>query len=418
MLVLIICLVFLINILVFSVFHYYSLKLDSSSRANLEAYAVYIKDDLGLPPNKVKAAALSKKLNASVSYHSESEKWVTGQHTEDFPDDKLYPLVDSEGINVASSHGFIRFTFTEANHVLTVRILPNTSDLHELRILLLLLLGFVVIILFSAFLVIRKLLSPIKMMYSAMEIVRAGDFQHRIQHKGKDELGQLCTTFNDLSETIEQAIYSREHLIADISHELRTPLTSMRIAADMVDDKELKASLIDDISHMDKLINTVLEYSRFGFSNLTIKKNQFNFTKIAKKCVSPFNKDVELIELVIDDEIIFYGSSLLIESLITNLLSNAVKYSSNSEKHVLMMAEAKDGILNITIRDHGAGISGEDIPYIFEPFYRSDSARTRNTGFGLGLSICKKIVDIHNGEISVSSTEGAGTEIKIYFKLN
>ncbi|WP_169304203.1 sensor histidine kinase [Denitrovibrio acetiphilus] len=127
---------------------------------------------------------------------------------------------------------------------------------------------------------------------------------------------------------------------------------------------------------------------------------------------------MELIELVIDDEIIFYGSSLLIESLITNLLSNAVKYSSNSEKHVLMMAEAKDGILNITIRDHGAGISGEDIPYIFEPFYRSDSARTRNTGFGLGLSICKKIVDIHNGEISVSSTEGAGTEIKIYFKLN
>ncbi|WP_303850686.1 HAMP domain-containing sensor histidine kinase [Seleniivibrio woodruffii] len=401
----------ILNFAFFGAFHYYSITTDTRTRSNFTDYVKYLVKDVGNPPQKANAEAIATRAKLFAKYESPAGSWTAGIFKDDFNDRKLFKFYDKDGLSIASAHGYTRIISATDNGSLTLLMSPEKGEISGLRILLFILCGMVVVMLFGLLFFIGKMLSPVRKMFAAIEEVKKGNYGHKILHKGKDELAQLCCMFNELTADIERAIRSREQLLADVSHELRTPLTSMRVAADMVEDNELKQSLIEDIMSMETLTGKVLESARLGIGDKALEMDSVDFSALAERCVRRFASMGGKIQANIGDGIKLCANSLMMESLLNNLLENAVKYSVNSHEPVLLQLSADADGLTVSVRDKGQGIPAKDLPFIFEPFYRSDSARTRNTGYGLGLSLCKKIVEMHGGTITVKSEESVGTEV-------
>ncbi|WP_415238019.1 ATP-binding protein [Seleniivibrio woodruffii] len=401
----------LLNFAVFATFHYYSITTDTRMRSNMTDYVQYLVRDIGNPPEKARAEKLAERLGLFVSYESDSESWTAGVSPDDFPDRKLLEFFSREGLSISSAHGYTRIVSSADGGILTLLMFPEKGEISKLRNLMFVLCGIMMVILAGTLLIIRRMLSPVKKMHAAIEEVKNGNYGHKISQSGRDELAQLCRMFNGLTAEVERAVRSRERLLADVSHELRTPLTSMRVAADMVADEELKQSLIEDINSMDTLTGKVLESARLGVSDRILEMDTVDFSALVRRCAGKFRNRGSNIELSIYENISLCANGLMLESLMTNLLENAVKYSVNTDSPVKVTALKDADGLTVTVSDKGQGIAAKEIPYVFEPFYRSDTARTRNTGYGLGLSLCKRIVELHGGTIKLRSEEGAGTEV-------
>ena len=148
-----------------------------------------------------------------------------------------------------------------------------------------------------------------------------------------------------------------------------------------------------------------------GDTDRVLEMDTVDFSALVRRCAGKFRNRGSNIELSIYENISLCANGLMLESLMTNLLENAVKYSVNTDSPVKVTALKDVDGLTVTVSDKGQGIAAKEIPYVFEPFYRSDTARTRNTGYGLGLSLCKRIVELHGGTIKLRSEEGAGTEV-------
>ncbi len=401
----------MLNFAFFGAFHYYSMTTDTRMRSNFTDYAKYLVKDIGNPPQKANAQALANRTEIYAEYESAEGSWTAGIPLNNFQSKKLVNFYDKDGLSIASAHGYTRIISETDRGTLTLQMSPKNGETSGLRTLLFVLCGMVIVMLFGLLFFIRNMLSPVKKMYAAIEEVKKGNYGCKITHRGNDELAQLCRMFNGLTAEIERAMRSREQLLADVSHELRTPLTSMRLAADMVNDTELKQSLIEDIMSMETLTGKVLESARLGFDDKVIEMNSVDFTSLAKKAAGRFTSMGGNVEVDIRERITLCANGLMMESLLNNLLENAVKYSVNSEEPVLLKLSADADGLTVSVRDKGQGIPAKDLPFVFEPFYRSDTARTRNTGYGLGLSLCKRIVDLHGGTITVKSEESLGTEV-------
>ncbi|MCD8555005.1 HAMP domain-containing sensor histidine kinase [Seleniivibrio sp.] len=411
LLMLTVCLAFFINMIFFGVIHYYSLKADKGLRTKMTDYARYLMNDIGTPPDREKARKLAERLDIAVDYEAGDMRWRVGSLPKDFPEDGFHSVYEDGDILIMFMHGYTEIKKESDIGRVIIRMSPAPEDLDRLRKYGYGVFAAVMFLLICTFLLIRYMLSPIKKMYSAIEEVKKGNYGFKIRHRGNDELAQLCTTFNELTSEIEKAVRSREQLLADIGHELRTPMTSIRIAADMVKDDELRESIIDDVGQMDSLTAKMLESARLNLSDRVVEMDTVDFSALIDRTAAKMNSRGANIVTDVDSQISICANPDMMESLIKNLLGNAVKYSFGDP--VSVKAFADDSGLTLTVADKGEGISAKDMPYIFEPFYRSDSARTRNTGYGLGLSLCKKITEIHGGTISVRSEEGRGTEVEV-----
>ncbi|MEI6237869.1 MAG: HAMP domain-containing sensor histidine kinase [Candidatus Saccharibacteria bacterium] len=224
---------------------------------------------------------------------------------------------------------------------------------------------------------------------------------------------------------IEEAHEAQRRFTADASHELRTPIAAMQteIEVALMDDKlsldDAKLQLnsnLEELGHLTSLSEGLLRLARLEDNNLEKAETDLNeITKSAINRVKPraTKKNINIVYKTNKDLLVMADRPSLEEAIIT-LLDNAVKYSSkNSKVDVRIQKTQKSTIL--TIVDNGPGIDKEDLPHIFERFYRSDKARCKNKedGYGLGLAISKKIVDLHNGKISVDSKPGKGTTFTI-----
>ena len=411
LLMLAVCLAFLINMIFFGVIHYYSLKADKGFRTKMTDYARYLVNDIGTPPDREKAEKLAERLGIAVDYESADGRWRAGTLPENFPEDGFHSEYEDGDIVIRFMHGYTEIKQESGLGNVIIRMSPAPEDITRFRAYGYGMFAAVMLLLICTFILIRYMLSPIKKMHSAIEEVKKGNYGFKIRHRGNDELAQLCTTFNELTSEVETALRSREQLLADIGHELRTPMTSIRIAADMVKDDELRESIIDDVGQMDGLTAKMLESARLNFSERVVEMDTVDFSALIEKIAAKMNSRGANIVTDVDSSISICANPDMMESLIKNLLGNAVKYSFGDP--VSVQAYADDSGVTLTVTDKGEGISAKDMPYIFEPFYRSDTARTRNTGYGLGLSLCKKITDIHGGTISIKSEEGRGTEVSV-----
>ena len=241
----------------------------------------------------------------------------------------------------------------------------------------------------------------------------------------KDEIHQLATTINELLARIEVSLTREKQITADISHELRTPLTAIRGTLEVLIRKTREPGLyeekinqvIGDVDTMNKIIEQLLQLSRLDAGSLTMHMESLNLGRLLNSIRERGKRQMEEknIMLITDfpENVEVFADPGFLEIILENLVSNAVKYS-NSDKYVVCTWNPQ--IKTLFITDQGPGIPEEQIPFLFNRFYRTDASRSSQVqGNGLGLSIVKKLADLQKITIGVTSQPGKGTTFTLGF---
>lgn len=269
----------------------------------------------------------------------------------------------------------------------------------------------------------KEITNPIRQLQSMTEQVSMGNFKAKIESNSKDELGQLINSYNSMTEALENLDVLRNDFIASVSHELRTPMTSIRGFIDGILDgvipperQEHYLQIIkEEINRMNILVNDLLNMARLQSGKVELDMMPYKTDDLLintacklepiideKKINLEFDLNTKNCEVLID--------KLSIERVLINLIQNATKFTQSGGIITIRSAFADDDKVQITVEDTGSGISPEELPFIFEKFYKVDKSRGLDKkGTGLGLAIVKSILAAHNQSIRVESTLGKGS---------
>lgn len=261
---------------------------------------------------------------------------------------------------------------------------------------------------------IRGWLKPVRSMQVGVAKISEGDFSISLPETTSDELGQLVKSFNGMAQQIRNDIKSRDQLLRDISHELRSPLSRMLLALEFVPEGSARQTLKNNITVLDKMTGVILEEERLDSPFGKINCEQFDVCTLIKEIVDDKKTGGNCIRFSTETSLELNADKERIRIALANVIDNAVKYSSPRETPVEVKVgnEANEAV--VTVIDSGSGIPDEDLPFIFEPFYRVDKARRHNVkGYGLGMSLTKKIIEAHHGTIAIESIVNKGTTVKI-----
>lgn len=285
-----------------------------------------------------------------------------------------------------------------------------------------------VIVLFT----IRRSLSPLETITEAIAKVKEGIYGEKIQYSAKDEIGQLASSFNTMSETIrlkedeaKKIDTAKDEFLAMITHELKTPLVPIRGYADILlgghlggltdKQRERIAIIKSSASSLLQLISDLLDVQKLELGKLKMTKEDADIRKTAEKSVQTLQPQLEDDNITISNEI---GNIVVphdperITQVLTNLIRNSLKAVQRNTGKIRIYSEDVPDEVRIIVSDNGSGIPYERQSKLFTKFYQADASLTREkSGSGLGLSICKGIVEAHGGKISLQSTPGTGTTV-------
>ena len=270
-----------------------------------------------------------------------------------------------------------------------------------------------------------RAIRPVEEISAAASRISAGNLSERINVADADsELGRLAGVLNSTFARLEAAFAQQKQFTADAAHELRTPLTVIISEAQTTlarerggpEYRESVAVCLEAAQHMRRLTESLLQLARFDAGRERNHQSAVDLAEHTRACVERVRTLAEERGVKIHSDLApaeTFGNADLLSQLITNLLTNAIHYNKpDGEIHVRTRAE--NGSAVVTVADTGQGIAAEDLPHIFERFYRADKSRSTADGrSGLGLAICKAIVDAAGGRIDVSSELGNGTAFTV-----
>jgi two-component system sensor histidine kinase MprB len=270
-------------------------------------------------------------------------------------------------------------------------------------------------------LVSRAALAPVRRLTATTEaITETRDLSQRIESTGtsNDELGRLATSFNTMLRALEESNRSQRQLVADASHELRTPLTSLRTnievlaRADQMAPEErerLLDDVVEQIGEMTALIGELIELARESRPDMVAEPaGDVRLDLLTADAVERTRRNRPSVEFETDlEESLVHGPPSAIERAVANLLDNAAKWSPPGGPVEVLV---RDG--EVVVRDHGPGIAEEDLPYVFDRFYRSRDARGM-PGSGLGLAIVKQVAESYGGSVVAEQPPGGGTVMRL-----
>jgi two-component system sensor histidine kinase MprB len=268
-------------------------------------------------------------------------------------------------------------------------------------------------------LVARAALAPVRRLTSTAETVtETGDLSQRIDVTGRDELARLAASFNAMLGALEESTRAQRQLVADASHELRTPLTSLRtnievLASDRTlppgERERLLNDVVEQLGEMTTLISELIDLARG--EQLVAEPEEVRLDLLAEDAVERARRNRPGVTFVTDlHESVVYGVPSTLERAVANLLDNAAKWSRAGGS---VEVGVNDG--TVTVRDHGPGIDDEDLPFVFDRFYRARSARGL-PGSGLGLAIVRQVAQAHGGTVVAEHADGGGT--RVVLRLN
>ena len=276
--------------------------------------------------------------------------------------------------------------------------------------------------------IIYKSFSPFQNILEKLKQINANDLSSRLKTTDtKDEISELINEINNLLSRLENSFEKISQFSSDASHELKTPLTiikgeleiALRKDRSVEDYKETINRSLYELSGIEQTINDLLFLAKNENEIIIDKKDNFYLDEIVDESINELKNFAKLhkVEIVfeVEDNLEFFGFSNLLKIAIKNVLKNAIQFSFENSKVIVKIFE-KDNLLNISIKDFGIGIPLNEQEKIFDKFYRTDKSRNKNSGgTGLGMSILKKIVDIHKGEITIKSEENKETTVTLSF---
>jgi histidine kinase len=288
----------------------------------------------------------------------------------------------------------------------------------------------------ASFFISRQVVTPTLRMMSLSHRIAEGEYEERLSLPGGqqadqiDELGQLALSFNQMADKLEKTETMRRELIGDVTHELRTPLTAVKgYLEGLMDgvlpaDPETYQQIHSEIDRLQRLVNDLQELSRVEAGAFQLRLTPVSTASLVERIQSTLgrqfeDKDIQL-EIKVEPNLpnVLVDSDRIIQVL-TNLVGNALQYTPSGGKVTLLVRRERSEVL-FSVKDTGIGISAEQIPFIFNRFYRSDKSRTRASGgSGIGLTIAKALVQAHHGKIwAESNGEGKGSTFSFLIPLS
>lgn len=284
--------------------------------------------------------------------------------------------------------------------------------------------------LLATYLISDRITRPLKEISRAAGEFASGNFSVRVPVNGQDEIAELCATFNDMADSLSRQEDLRNTFLANVSHDLRTPMTTIAGFIDGIldgaippDKQGYYLSLIaGEVRRLSKLVGSLLDVSRLQAGERKYNRTTFDICEKARQILISFEKSIEDKELSVEfscdqDNMSVWADADAIHQVLYNLCDNAVKFAAErGDLRISLTARGKKVL--VSVYNSGAGIPSEDLPFVFERFYKSDRSRGLDkTGTGLGLFIAKTIITQHAEEITVKSEEGAFCEFAFTLPL-
>lgn len=267
----------------------------------------------------------------------------------------------------------------------------------------------------------RRLVAPLKRLTQAADRIGQGHLDERVEIQTKDEIGQLANAFNAMMDNLNRQEILRKQFTADIAHELRTPLTSIKSYIEAFQDNVLPAdqenlsSIHEEIDRLVDLSSDLKDLNVAEIGALTLALEPVDLKHLLEKVIHSLHPLMQEKQLTLNwnappELVTTTGDGRLLTRLFYNLFHNAYRYSNISGQITLSLSQTPD-FAEIKIKNTGIGIPEENLPFIFERFYRADKSRTRETGgTGIGLALVQQITTLHHGTITVQSKVGQETE--------
>lgn len=343
-------------------------------------------------PSLAAAQNLAERANIHVRYEGPAGSWATrdwmptaGEVTETnrFLGHGYYVVPAPDG-------GTYVFAWVFRRHMVTVH-----------NLLLALTLGIMIAVIVTSYFVLRRLLRPLRTLGDGVARLSEGQLDVVLPNPTRDEFGTLTDAFNQMVGRVRDMIRARDQLLVDVSHELRSPITRLRVALELVPDDQSRALMKNDLAEMELMIAELLELERLREGRGVSLERQ-DLVAIVREFPVRVTSSAPEIFVDIDAE--------RMRTVVRNLLGNAQKYASHAE---IDLSTTDDRVV-MRVRDDGPGIPDSDLASLFEPFFRVNRARSKTpAGYGLGLSICKRIVEAHGGTITAENNAGGGATFTV-----
>ncbi|MEQ8225377.1 MAG: HAMP domain-containing sensor histidine kinase, partial [Candidatus Eremiobacterota bacterium] len=295
------------------------------------------------------------------------------------------------------------------------------------EVILMIIFSTVIAVIVSYFIILHEV-KPLKKLREGAGEIGAGNLDYRIDIKRNDVFGYIANSFNTMAESLQKGRMLRKQFFADAAHELKTPITVIKGNLEgMIDgiipvNEENLKSLLEETEYLNNIIKDIKELALADSGEITLNKKKIDINKIIEASTGMLNMQINAKDINITTDFQVEKPEVSIDperfnQVIYNLLVNAIKYTPQ-KGHIKIKTERvlENNIksVKITIKDSGKGIPPDDLPYIFERFYRVDKSRDRKTGgLGLGLAIVRKIIELHGGTIKAESIINEGSTFYI-----
>ena len=288
-------------------------------------------------------------------------------------------------------------------------------------------LGTLVLTFIVVYLMTYRIVSPLRRMAAATRRFAKGDFSVRVKVDGNDEVAELASALDHMATSLSSLETMRRSFIANVSHELKTPMTTIAGFVDGMLDGTIPPDqqshymkiVADEVKRLSRLVRSMLDLSRIDSGQLKMTAVRLNLTEIVGSVLVTFEQRIEQKRLQItgledQGDIAVNGDHDLLGQVVYNLIDNAVKFTNEGGTIEIRLFQTA-GRVQCRIRNTGAGIPAEEMPQLFDRFYKSDRSRSLDkNGLGLGLYIVKTVIDLHHGQITVRSVEGEYTEFAFW----
>jgi signal transduction histidine kinase len=385
-------------------------------RPHLLQYLEYVQADIGTPQNYARVTELSRRLLVTIQVDGPDGSWSSDGNPVDLAGTEVFRRVEQGERAFAFGKLNDREYLVSRNGGYTYAYsIPRQRSVWDVFTPLLVLLA----ILFLLYHATRRLFAPVDIIKNGVERIGRGELDHRIAVSRCDELGDLATSINDMAADVQQMLDSKRQLLLAISHELRSPLTRAKVATSLVDDEAQRSEIERELNELERLVEELLETERLA-SHHALHKQSTDLGELAREVIEKLRGERVPKLYMPTEPVTAEVDAMRIRLLLKNLLENALRYTPPEaplpELRLGLRAIPEENItmLELSVRDYGAGISAEHLPYVAEPFYRMDSARRRETGgYGLGLYLCRRIAEVHGGTFEITSEVQGGTLVRV-----
>ena len=286
----------------------------------------------------------------------------------------------------------------------------------------------IVIAFLLAAVISRGVSRSIIMLNDGAKKLAAGDYSVKFNSRDYMEVSELSDTLNHTATELGKTDSFQKELIANVSHDLRTPLTMIKGYAEVMRDipgentPENVQVIIDETERLTGLVNDMLDISKLKAGTITIEPEEYNITESIRHVLERYNKLREVegytIDFLYDDEVNIYADEQKMYQVLYNLVNNAINYTGDDKK-VTVIQKVDGDVLRIEVKDTGDGVKQDDIPYVWDRYYKDKTAHKRAIqGTGLGLSIVKNVLELHGAKYGVSSIQGKGATFWFEIQIN